>query len=386
LSEIEPALENTALVEAVRAEIAREDRITFARFMELALYHPRYGYYNSRREKMGRSGDYVTSPEVHPIFAAMIGRQAREMWEIMGRPSRFDLVELGGGTGAFARDLLRWSRREADDLSRALRYVLVERSTRQRQRQEETLEDAGIDPESVTWVEALPEAIAGCIFSNELFDAMPVHLVTASGGKLQEIYVAVDAGRFCEVSGPPSTPELGRYFERLGITLSDGVRAEVNLGAPALMAQMATSLKSGFVLTLDYGYTAEGLYAPWRKQGTLLCFHRHGYTDNPFAHIGHQDITAHVDFTTLIETGRARGLDPLGMVRQAEFLSNLGIAEALGMPSGQDFEEYAARRRAVLELSDTVGLGRITALAQAKGFPNADLSGLRAIRERLTST
>jgi SAM-dependent MidA family methyltransferase len=374
LSSVEPVLQNEALVEVIRREITREGRMTFARFMDLALYHPRLGYYSSRRETMGRSGDYVTSSEVHPIFGALVGKQLAEMWAAMDRPSVFELVEIGGGTGALARDILRWLAREAPDLRRAARYLLIERSARQRERQEETLADAGLDLADVSWSDDLPASFRGCLFSNEVFDALPVHLVTVEGGRLREVYVTAAGEGFMEVIDAPSTPELPQYCDRLGLSLPEGARAEVNLEAPQLMARIARPLAEGWVLTFDYGYPAAELYAPWRKQGTLLCFHRHAASDNPYIHVGRQDITAHVDFTTLIETGRAHGLEPVGMLRQAEFLSRLGIADLVGRPTGQGLEEYTERRRAMIELTDPVGLGRVQVLLQRKGVAAAGLA------------
>lgn len=373
----QPVLENAALKQLIREEIERFGQITFARYMDLVLYHPRYGYYHSRRDKIGRGGDYITSPEVHPIFGAIIARQLVEMWEQLGRPTDFDLVEIGGGTGALARDILTWVLHNAPEGSAALRYLMVEVSTDFRARQTETLEEAGVPPTLVRWLDHLPSGIRGCVLSNELIDAFPVHLVTVENGQLRELYVTWRGGRFVEIVGEPSTPALTAYFDRLGLLPGENCRAEVNLEALRWMERVATALAQGFVLTFDYGYPAEELYAPWRRQGTLLCFYRHGFHSDPYVHVGRQDITTHVDFTSLVEAGRAHGLKTLGLVRQSEFLTNLGIAAALAPPEGRDFEEYAARRRAVLELIDPAGLGRIRVLVQAKSLPDITLTGLQ---------
>ena len=377
MTAFEPVLENIALKEIIRDEILGHGRITFARYMELALYHQRHGYYRTRREKIGRGGDYLTSPEVHPIFGALIGKQLVEMWERLDRPERFDVVEVGGGTGALARDILRWAGREVPGWLGTLHYVIVELSDHMRARQAETLEDVGLPVDLITWQPDIPDSITGCILSNELLDSFPVHLVTLVRGRLREVYVTWEGEQFAEVVDYPSGPELLEYFDRLGLLPGEGARAEVNLEAARWLARVAKALERGFVFLLDYGYPAAELYAPWRKQGTLLCFYRHGYTSDPYAHVGYQDMTAHVDFTTVIEAGREQGLELLGFLSQSDFLHNLGISAALAPPAeGRDFEEYAARRRAVFELTEATGLGRIRILIQGKAVGIPALTGL----------
>jgi len=378
VSEFEPPLENAALKEAILSRIHREGPITFRDFMEMALYTPGLGYYASRREKMGRSGDYLTSPEVSPIFGAMLGRQLREMWDALGRPETFCAVEAGAGNGSLCRDILRWARRDGEGFGAALRYTIVETSGNLAGRQRETLEEEGLAG-SVDWRETLPQAVEGCIFSNELLDAMPVHRVAVVDGELREVFVVAEGGSFHEVLRPPSAPAIEAYFQRLGLLPGEGCRAEVNLAALDWVRRAAAALSRGFLMTLDYGYEAAELYAPWRTHGTLLCFYRHNPGDDPYARIGRQDITSHVDFTSVRRAGEEAGLTTLGLVSQSEFLMNLGLPDALP-PIGEgetDLEQYYVRRRAVVELVDPAGLGRIKVLVQAKGVEPA-LSGLRA--------
>jgi SAM-dependent MidA family methyltransferase len=187
-----------------------------------------------------------------------------------------------------------------------------------------------------------------------------------------------DGARFVEELRPPSTPELAEYFQRLGLTPGEGCRAEVNLAAAEWMRRAGSALRKGFLLTLDYGYEAEELYAPWRTEGTLLCFYLHNPSADPYARIGRQDITSHVDFTTLRRAGEEAGLRTLGLIAQSEFLTNLGIAESAAPPGEGDvnLEEYYARRRAVLELLDPAALGRIRVLLQAKSVDGPHLTGL----------
>lgn len=378
--------ENSALKALVAERIQRQGPITFRDFMELALYHPQHGYYSSPGPKMGRQGDYLTSPEVHPVFGHLLAKQVWQLWQMMGAPSPFTLVEMGGGRGLLCRDLLRWAAARAPDFHEALHYCLVERSNALRQEARWHLHQAGIPPGKVAWQRRTPQGIVGCFLSNELLDSFPVHRVVLVGGELREIYVGWAEGRFAEALGPPSTPALGRYFRRLGLLPGEGCRAEVNLEALRWLRAVARALARGFAITFDYGYPAADLYAPWRRDGTLLSFYRHTASADPFARLGRQDMTAHVDFTSLVECGRRWGLEPLPLTSQAEFLSALGIGAGLrpARAEGQiDLEEYYARRRAVLELTDPAGLGRIKVLLQAKGVDSRQ--GLWCLQESANS-
>ncbi|MDO8616419.1 MAG: SAM-dependent methyltransferase [Dehalococcoidia bacterium] len=399
--EFEAATENAALKQAIAGRIRREGAITFRDFMEMALYHPQLGYYCSPREQMGRHGDYLTSPEVSSIFGVMVGRQLREMWEALDRPERFDVVEAGAGSGALARDVLRWARDTAPALFQATHYAIVELAAAPAERQRAALTAEGLDGK-VRWTEALPEGSEGSILSNELLDSMPVHRVELRRGRLREVFVGWDGERFLEELREPSSPEIGEYFRRLDLLPGEGCRAEVNLGALRWAGEAARTLARGFVLTFDYGHEAAELFAPWRTDGTLLCFYRHNPSADPYARIGRQDMTSHVDFTSVRRAGEEAGLRTLGMASQSEFLLGLGIGEALGSltpnprsagpgqasPTGRErregegtasLEEYYARRRAVTELLDAGGLGRIRVLVQAKGVPAVALTGLRGL-------
>ncbi len=374
-TEFETATENAALGDAIAARVQSQGPIPFRDFMDAALYHPQHGYYRSRREKMGREGDYLTSPEVSPAFGVLVGRQLHEMWQAMGAPQRFDVVEVGAGTGLLCRDIVRWARGHAPEFHDALAYTIVEVSDALIQRQHEALAEEADD---VRWSAELPNGIEGCLLSNELLDSFAVHRVTVRDGELMEVFVGWDSARFVEELRPPSTPEIAAYFRRLGLLPGEGCRAEVNLAAAQWMRDAGRALHRGFVLTFDYGYEAEELYAPWRSDGTLLCFYRHNPSGDPYARLGRQDITSHVDFTSLRQAGEEAGLQTLGLPSQSEFLTNLGIAEALAPPREGDLnlEEYYARRRAVSELIDPAALGRIRVLVQAKSVGHPRLRGL----------
>jgi len=375
-NEFASATENQALKQRIIARISDEGPITFREFMAIALYEPRLGYYCSGRETMGRAGDYLTSPEVSPIFGAMVGRQLREMWEVMGSPARWDVVEAGAGNGTLCRDILHWAQRRSSEFFEATRYSVVEPVPSQQVRQRKGLEPGSLD-DKVCWPDEMPDVIEGCVLSNELLDSMPVYRAQVDGGELREIFVNWDGNQFREELREPSTAEMKRYFGRLGLMPGEGCRAEVNLEAIDWISRGGGALRGGFMLTFDYGYEAGELYAPWRKDGTLLCFYKHNPSIDPYARIGRQDMTSHVDFTSLGHAGEAAGLKTLGLVSQSEFLINLGIGEALAARGDElSLEERLARRRAVSELVDPAGLGRIKVLVQAKGIDGAALRGL----------
>ncbi len=356
--------ENERLRRVLSERIASSP-LTFREFMEIVLYHPRHGYYRSRRTKLGREGDFLTSPEVHPAFGVCVARAVGAAWEGLGRPKPLVVVEPGAGSGALAADLIA-ALTEAG--VPAIDYRIVETSPALVDLQRERLDEWA---DAVSWCDwetlsrPVPDAV---VLSNELFDSFPVHRVRLASGHLQEAYVVEAEGRLEERWGEPSTPAIEAYFTRLGLQPGEGCVAEVNLQAPQTLRALAGSLERGVVFTFDYGYEASDLYAPWRRDGTLLCFYRHAVDTNPFVRLGRQDMTAHVDFTTLRRAGEEAGLATAGLVTQAEFLVAMGIGEYLaGSPGAAGLEEYYARRRAVTELIDTGGLGRIRALIQYRG-------------------
>jgi SAM-dependent MidA family methyltransferase len=374
-TEFEAATENLALKEAIIGRIQQEGGISFRDFMAMALYEPRLGYYCSDRPVIGRDGDYLTSPEVTPVFGAIAGRQLHQMWEAMGSPPRFDIVEAGAGNGTLCRDILSWVRRAALEMLEATCYTIIEPVPALETHQRRAIELDSLE-DRVGWQCELPSGIEGCIITNELLDSMPVHRVAMEDGRLREVFVTWDGARFGDELREPSKPELEAYFERVGLLPGEGCTAEVNLAATEWMAQAGEALRRGFVLTFDYGYEAEELYARWRKDGTLLCFYKHNPSGDPYARIGRQDMTSHVDFTSVRRSGEEAGLKPLGLVRQSDFLINVGISESVPPGDGEiGLEERLARRRAISELLDPAGLGRVRVLAQAKGVDVVRLRG-----------
>lgn len=374
--EFESIAESSPLIAELRARIEREGAITFRDFMDAALYHPRHGYYNTNLAATSRGGDYVTSPEVHSIFGALVAKQLCELWTAMSRPERFEIVEQGAGTGSLARDILRWAEREPEFFA-AIRYQIVETSEVLVRMQRESLSERGLDT-SVAWHGELPTLISGCVITNELLDAFPVHRVVRLGDELREVYVAWHAGRFVDELRPLSDVELARYFEAIGVWPGEGCYAEVNLQAPRWTAAAAASLERGYVLTFDYGYEAPQLYAPWRRDGTLVCYYRQAASSDPYQRVGKQDITASIDFTTVRSAGERAGLRTLGFTDQGQFLVRLGIGNGIASaasPGCEQIEEYFSRRRVVMDLIDPGRLGRVQVLLQGKNVDEMPLRG-----------
>ncbi|MGI8586835.1 MAG: class I SAM-dependent methyltransferase [Chloroflexia bacterium] len=361
------AVEELAGVIRERIRAAGE-RITFAEYMDLALYHPTYGYYSAGRVALGRGGDFTTSPEVDPAFGALLAEFARRCDEKLGHPARFLLAEHGGGSGRLMRDMLDALRETQPALYSRADAVLVERSEALRSRQQALLAEAGHD--RARWADAAVGT--GLVLSNELLDAFAVHRLLAEEDGLREIYVEVDAdGRFVETIGPPSDPALAAYFEDATVTPPDRP-CEVNLAAPAWLRSVASDLERGFVLTIDYGDSAARLYSDLRPEGTLLCYSNGRVTDDPYGAPGTQDMTAHVDFTTLERVGRAAGLQTVVATRQMEFLVDLGIGERIAALSATPPEsreaarEMLAQRAHLFRLIDPDGLGRFHVLVMLK--------------------
>jgi SAM-dependent MidA family methyltransferase len=249
----------------------------------------------------------------------------------MGSPADFTLVECGAGNGRLACDIMDYLAERETAMHGGLRLVLVEKEPSLEAAQREMLV---AHTDRVSWLS--PDDFAsgrfgfcGCLYTNELIDALPVHRVIRTADGLQEIYVTSRDGEFLEETGPVSTPAITEYLARIGIELHPGQQAEINLAAPVWLTSASQALQQGFILTIDYGFPAEELFAPHRTRGTLLCYHRHQTEENPYIRLGRQDITAHVDFTTLIRHGEELGLKPEWFGEQYRFLMSAGIVEEI---------------------------------------------------------
>ena len=342
---------DSTLNNLVAARIADQGRITFADFMAACLYEPGLGYYTSPGRKVGAEGDFYTSITVHASFGRVIAREIAQMWRSMGCPAGFTLVECGAGNGRLACDIMDFLAEREPEMYQSLRLVLVEQEPSLESAQREMLA-AHID--RLAWLS--PDEFAsgsftfsGCLYSNELIDALPVHRVVMTAEGLREVYVICKDGEFAEEAGEPSTPEIEAYLKRVAVELHPGQQAEVNLNAPKWLASASRALQRGFVLTIDYGYPAPELYTPRRKLGTLLCYYRHQVEENPYLRLGLQDITSHVDFTTLMKCGEELGLQNVWFGEQYRFLLSAGIIEEI-----EEIERSAITEKEKLRLRLTL--------------------------------
>lgn len=352
-------------------EIRSSGRVTFARYMELALYHPVEGYYLREGDLIGAAGDFYTSPDVTPLFGKVLADQMAEMWSLAGRPGGWTLLEFGAGKGLLARDLLQHTAEKHPVFHQALEYLIIDQSPAMVRRQEEMLSGVSAPGGGIRWLPGLkdlPGGITGCIFSNELLDAFPVHRLVRCGGRTQEIYVTWENGGLREVTGEPSCKELLDYLSDTGADLEEGQQVEINLALRGWLEKVARYLNRGFLLTIDYGDTAGRLHSPERPNGTIRAYSKHRLADlyqNP----GCQDLTANVNFSDLFRWGEDYGLKQAGYAFQMYFLLNLGILEYLE-PQGQGFDlQRSKETMAVKKLVMPEGMGTLFKVAvQYKGF------------------
>jgi SAM-dependent MidA family methyltransferase len=366
--------------DTVLQEVRRRGRVTFAEFMAWALYHPRHGYYASGRGRPGRRGDFFTSVQVGGLFGRLVAESIVEMWGLLGS-GKLTLVELGASDGSLAEQVMRAL--EAQGRSKGVSLHLVEKGRAAREAARRRLARY---PKVRLW-EDLDEfehtaGVEGVVYSNEFFDALPVHRVRREGGALRELYVVEKDGKLVEEAGPLSTPRLEAYFREQEVELQEGQAAEACLALEGAAAALDRTLSRGFVLTFDYGAPSPDLYAPGRPNGTLRAFSRHALADTPLEDAGLRDITAHLDFGRLASLGARAGLDPLVFCSQGSYL--LHSAEALLKrvveEEGKDDPSVARRVQQLLH-PETMG-GAFHVLVQGKNVGRPELRGGRVNRVR----
>lgn len=310
------------LTRLIRAEIDHcQGRIPFRRFMELALYTPELGYYMNELRKFGAEGDFITAPEISPLFSRCVARQCAQ---ILRGCNDATILEFGAGSGAMAADVLL-ELEQSDMLPQ--RYAILELSAALRDRQRATLHAraAHLLPR-VQWLERLPTApIEGVILANEVLDAMPVHRVRLTSSGVTEQYVTWGQDRFIWTAGPLSDPALHPRIGALPADLPENYSTEINLAAAAWVSSLAPLLQRGALLLFDYGFPAHEFYHPQRSDGTLVCHYRHRIHNDPLTLVGLQDITSHVDFTALAQAAHDSGLQVAGFTSQTLFLLAMGI-------------------------------------------------------------
>lgn len=374
-----PSRDAQALSDQLSVLIANEIRqsggwIDFARFMELALYAPGLGYYSAGSTKLGASGDFVTAPELSPLFARCIARQLAQLHADGLR----SVLELGAGSGTLAAGLLSKMAAQGPPLER---YRILELSADLRERQRATI--AQIAPAQlarVQWLDTLPNTFDGVILANEVLDATPIHRVHMTEHGIEEIGVAITGNDNFVTAQRPATGELAAAAAALA--LPPGYETEINLNARALVASLARMLTRGAMLFIDYGFAAREFYHPQRNRGTLMCHYRHHAHDDPFAFVGLQDITAHVDFSAVAAAAVDAGAALLGYTSQAQFLINCGITELLAQTPASDTRAYAplaAQAQKLLSPAEMGELFKVIALgkgvtAPLLGFARGDKS------------
>jgi len=364
------------LTRAIAAEIGRTGWIDFARYMELALYTPGLGYYAAGATKLGGAGDFVTAPELSSLFSQTLARQVAQL---LAQPSD-EVIELGAGSGRMARDLLL----ALDNLELLpSQYSIVEISAELRARQQETmLALPAALRRRVRWLDALPPRITGLVLANEVLDALPVHVVAWHDDTIMERGVTWDGRAFAWAERPLAA---GPLLDRArALSPAPPYISEISLLVPALVRTLACALERGALLFMDYGFGSGEYYHRQRDRGTLMCHYRHRAHDDPFFLPGLQDITSHVDFTSVALAAVDAGLELKGYTTQAHFLINAGVTDLLARTSPDDSASYlplAAQAQKLLSPAEMGELFKVIALSRGIegeliGFRAGDRRGL----------
>jgi SAM-dependent MidA family methyltransferase len=364
----------TELEQRIFERIEHEGALSFAAYMQMALYEPGCGYYVSGTHKMGwEERDYFTSTDLSTLFALCMGRQLQHMWEQLKRPRSFVALEQGAGRGHLAQGVREWAEKESPDFYAALDYRIEDIRAGQDAR------------DTAAHTTSHETAAPSVILSNELIDAFPVHIVEKHGERLYEIFIGVQHGRLVETLREPDNAVCEEYLDGYRVpwrSYSDGWRAEINLDALRWMERASTLLQRGFVFTIDYGDKARALYTRERREGTLVCYYNHALNARPLLRPGQQDITAHVNFSALIEEGRRHGLRLNAFTTQHDWLQNMGISEELERMRMRDYAasvtdrasdegqiallRWYALRQGVAALMDPAGMGNFKVLVMRR--------------------
>lgn len=330
--------ENSELIQVIRDEIAGLGPISCERFIQLALYHPRLGYYSQERLRVGRRGDFITNVSVGKLFGEILADQIVELWELLNRPPEFTIVEAGAENGELASDLVdrlsqvgspaRWS------------YVIAEPNELKEARQRQQ-----VTGRTVRWVKRLNELspITGIILGNELLDAIPARVVEFSEDRWREVCVTLEDDSFKFSFEPIKDPRLAARVDKIPLPLPQAYRTEVNLAATDWIGVAAKTLRRGFILMIDYGYSRSDYYSPLRTEGTLALYRNQQRQENLFEAIGETDITAHVDFSAIAEAGLEAGCQLLGFTDQHHFMVGAGESRMRSFESseeGQDRDQF----------------------------------------------
>lgn len=374
---------NPVLVARLHEEIATGGPITIARFMERALYEPAIGYYRAPARRPGREGDFLTAPETHPFFGFSLARQIAECWERLERPDPFTIREYGPGMGTLAYDILAALATDHPAVAATAQYRLCDVNAHRLREALAAMEEVGLGEvvQAETPEEAARTPVTGVALANEVADALPCHQVVVRGGALRERFVGWDAkaGWFALEEGAIS-PELAAFDPVASLAaegvdvraLPEGAVLELCPAAAAWIREVGAGLERGYALILDYGYPGPELYAGHRLAGLLRGYREHAVTADPLAAIGEQDLTAHVDFSLLMDAATGTGMAVAGLTTQGDALAALGLGDFLLAMQGDaevSLDEYYQTQAAVLRLIDPGGMGRFRLLGLAKDAP-----------------
>ncbi len=356
------------LIKIIRDKVKEFGPITFKDFMEMALYHEKYGYYSGSYIPIGKKGDFITSPHTHCLYGALHARQIEEFWNILDC-TPFTVVEMGAGAGYLAQDILSYLSNK--DIFKSINYIIVEHKAETASYQQDLLKPF---TNKINWISRLSglDSVTGCIISNELLDAFPVHLIQKEDSSFKEIYLDFkEDGSHTEVLADLSIPQLVEYVKELPSDLPEGYRTEVNLSINKWISELAGIIFKGFVVTTDYGHTRKEYFHPGRNRGTLLAYMNHSVNEELYERVGEQDLTAHVNFSDLHRWGKEVGFSTLGYVPQWAFLAGLDFEETFLELSGGKFDPFSPELAAVKMLLLPQGMGEShKVLVQGKGVPS----------------
>lgn len=365
------------LCELIHRDIALQGGwIPFSRFMELALYAPGLGYYSAGARKLGAAGDFITAPEISPLFGRTLARQIAEIMAL----STAHVIELGAGSGKLAVDILGELERQGNLPER---YDILEISADLRQRQQTLLQQRLPHlMNRVHWLDTLPDNISGALIANEVLDALPVHLVRWTDARIVERGVTSEGNNFSWQERLPQIPALHQLAQQINVP--DDTLSEISIAARGLVRSLSERLRQGVLLFMDYGFGTREYYHPQRVRGTLMCHYRHHAHDDPFFMPGLQDITSHVDFTAVAEAAIDTGLHLYGYTTQASFLINCGITDLLAATDPQSVLDYLPLSAQLQKLTSPAEMGdlfKVIALGKGVettlcGFVSGDKSRL----------
>ena len=346
----------------IRDLIKNNGRITFAEFMEIVLFYPNLGYYTSGINITDL--DYYTAPTTHPSFGALLAFQLKQVWDLIGQPDQFHILEMGSGSGMLRQTILEYSEKLNASFRRSIEYISID------YRSPSIL----ISDKDTNFVraESIPfKGLNGCILSNELIDAFPVHRIVVNNGNIQEIFLEINGnGEIEEVLDAPSTSEIEESLEPFIADLPSKFIGEVNLKQLSWVENVTSSLNKGLILTIDYGGLANQIYSEANALGTLRCYYRHEYVQNPYIRLGSQDMTSLVNFTPIMQRGESIGLRIAGFSSQRDFLINLGFNNLMDNLRTRSLPQRQSdsNRMAMLNLIKPGSMGDFRVLAQVKGM------------------